>query len=185
MKKLTDMTMFELASKSREQSGEDEPFRGILVCLDPGETTGFAMFNSGNLIACGQWHTKHIANSAIAFNVFLDDLEEDLEDLRIVVEDYKIYGWKSEDHSWSSLHTPKWIGAILAVAALRDIPVQMQMAHQAKQFCTDNKLKMWGMYATGQRHARDAIRHGCYYTLFNKTAQEDQHIAKAERAQKK
>jgi hypothetical protein len=29
----------------------------------------------------------------------------------------------------------------------------------AKGFATDDKLKAWGFWQPGQRHARDAIRH--------------------------
>jgi hypothetical protein len=43
------------------------------------------------------------------------------------------------------------------------------MAHQAKGFVTDEKLKAWGFYQKGVRHARDSIRHACYFLLFDKS----------------
>lgn len=42
----------------------------------------------------------------------------------------------------------------------------MQMAAQAKGFVDDDKLKAWGFWIKGKKHARDAIRHGVYYLLF-------------------
>lgn len=33
----------------------------------------------------------------------------------------------------------------------------------AKTFADDVKLAAWGFDAPGMRHAKDAIRHGCYF----------------------
>ena len=87
--------------------------------------------------------------------------------VRVVMEDYKVYGWKTDQHAWAALHTPKFIGSIVALCYIHQIPYHMQMAQQAKGFCSDEKLEGWGYYDRGMRHARDAVRHGCYYTLFN------------------
>lgn len=85
----------------------------------------------------------------------------------VVFEDYKVYGWKTDQHAWSGLHTPRLIGALeTLLGVVHGIPFHKQMAHVAKGFCTDEKLTQWGYYAKGQRHARDAVRHACYYILF-------------------
>ena len=34
------------------------------------------------------------------------------------------------------------------------------------------KLKKWNMYRKGERHARDAIRHGAHFLLFGKNTEE-------------
>lgn len=47
-----------------------------------------------------------------------------------------------------------------------------QMAVTAKNFCTDDKLKQWGFWQAGQKHARDSIRHGCYFLLFFRKGQD-------------
>ena len=42
------------------------------------------------------------------------------------------------------------------------------MAQQAKGFVTDAKLKEWGMWDIGHKHARDACRHCVYYLVSQK-----------------
>ena len=133
-----------------------------LVALDPGETTGYAHFHAGKLVSSSQLPTHRIKVSVpILQKVILPSTS------LVVYEDYRIYAWKTESHAWASLHTPKLLGVIETVAHLTDTPTFTQMAQQAKQFCTDQKLKEWGYYQPGLQHARDAIRHGCYYLLFN------------------
>lgn len=150
-------------------------------CIDPGETTGWAAFvlSSENqflprihLDSCGQEDTGTIRDVTS-----LGDLIEGSDIL--VVEDYRVYSWRASQHTWSPLHTAKLIGAIEALYWLsrreyssdnpaHHMPIVFQMAVEAKDFCTDEKLTEWGFYQRGQRHARDAIRHGCRYLLFDK-----------------
>jgi hypothetical protein len=84
----------------------------------------------------------------------------------VVMEDYKVYSWKTKDHAFAGLHTPRLIGALELVCFDLGIPLYKQMAVQAKGFCTDDKLQAWGLWQEGMRHARDAIRHALYYLLF-------------------
>lgn len=134
-----------------------------LLSLDPGETTGWAMYEDGKLADAGQLDTKP--------DRFIHTVPEFMVDMlptHIVMENYKVYGHKLTDHSWSALHTPQLIGSIKMLANMSNIGVSLQMASQAKGFCTDDKLKKWGMYVKNLKHARDAVRHGCYFLLFNK-----------------
>ena len=135
-----------------------------LIALDPGETTGYAVFVGGELKQCGELDTETLKVGLPAIQELID--QSPIEWCRIVYEDYRIYSWKTEQHTWSGLHTPKLIGGIEALAYVKGIPTFTQMAQVAKTFCTDEKLRTWGLYQKGQRHARDAIRHGCYYQLF-------------------
>ena len=84
------------------------------------------------------------------------------------MEDYKIYAWKTDTHTWATLHTPQLLGVIRTIAVLQGIPLETRMAVEAKTFCDNDKLEMWGLYKPGMRHARDAIRHGCFSLLFSK-----------------
>ena len=87
---------------------------------------------------------------------------------RVVCEEYRVYGWRTRQHAWSELHTPQLIGALRAIAAQRGIPVVLQGAGLAKGFVSDAKLRAWGLYRSGMRHAMDAVRHACYYLLFGR-----------------
>ena len=144
-----------------------------LLALDPGETTGWAFFSAGVLTSSGQLATRTIAESILEVDKLIKHLfawhsTAPAPARMIVFEDYKIYAWKTDQHTWASLHTPQLLGVIETLALVLGIETRRQMAMHPKQFCTDDKLKMWGYYVKGQRHARDAIRHGCYYLLFGK-----------------
>jgi hypothetical protein len=96
----------------------------------------------------------------------------------VVMEDYKVYPHYAKQHIGSSLLTPRLIGMIETICSQRDIPYHKQMAGEPKQFVTDSKLRAWGFYAIGLKHARDALRHGCFYILFppkNKTSETIRH----------
>lgn len=134
-----------------------------LIALDPGETTGYAHFKSGALVSYGQLETGAIdivAITALQSRIRIASL--------VAVENYQVYAWKTKSHAWDTLHTPRLIGCIECLCALEGKKLYKQTAQNAKKFASDNKLRHWGMYARGQPHARDAIRHGVFRTMFNK-----------------
>jgi hypothetical protein len=137
------------------------PRPSSLLCLDPGETTGWAIFRNGVLTGAGQFRVT----SPRVFDKIIDKLRPDA----LVVENYRIYPWRSKQHQWSEVPTLRYIGMIQYVASARGIPVYFQMAQLAKVFATDRKLKEWNLYKIDNRHANDAIRHGVYFLLFGKT----------------
>lgn len=166
---MPSLSFQELASKIAAQKATNEGalFRGSLISFDPGKTTGYAVFNDLQLITFGQLDTSELGPS---FKTFYD-LFQQYHPTLCVVEDYRVYKHKQKQHAWSELHTAKLIGVLEGAAyTFEDIErVIKQPAHVAKGFCTDQRLKEWDMYARGQRHARDAIRHGCYQILFGGT----------------
>ncbi len=131
-----------------------------ILCLDPGITTGWAYFKDGDLVACGQELTASVVQVVPLLERFPFDA--------LVVEGYRIYAHKIAEHVGSSVYTLQLIGAIELWRALvrPDSIAVTQYASQAKPFVTDDKLKRWSFYQRGQKHARDAIRHGCYYLVF-------------------
>lgn len=133
-----------------------------ILALDPGETTGWATFEGQAMVNSGQIKGPTLFDCYRQIRALID--LTDPHDL--VMENYKIYAWKAKDHSWSELFTPKLIGAIECLMAERDCVVKMQMAQQAKGFCTDDRLKLFGFWPDG-KHARDAVRHAVYYLLFS------------------
>lgn len=132
-----------------------------LLALDPGEALGWALFVDGTLAACGQVSTRRAPAKALA-ELFATQPTE------VVCEDYRVYNHRLREHSWSKLFTAKLVGGIQLKCAELDVPLTMQMASTAKGFCSDDKLKKWGLYQVGKRHANDAIRHAVYYLLFHK-----------------
>ncbi len=153
-----------LALKQWEQQGI-EPFSDYLLSIDPGKTTGYAVFHNVTLTDSGQLKTPTIDETARGINELILQYKPGLK--KVVVEDYRIYSWKAKDHTWSDLLTPRVIGCVETLCALSHIPLIKQSPQNAKQFVTDDRLREWELYVKGKVHARDAIRHGCYYLLFN------------------
>jgi hypothetical protein len=135
---------------------------GLTLCLDPGETVGWAVFNDGILEHSGQF--KVDTTSLTELVMFVTGISP----ARIVMENYRVYGHKTEQHAGSEVVTIQYIGIFKLIAEQMHIPVYLQMAWQAKGFATDSKLKAWGMYQVAHKHANDAIRHGVYFYLFHK-----------------
>jgi len=129
----------------------------LLLAVDPGETTGWCVFRFGKLTECGQCPGDP---------VHLDNLITRLDPDIIVCEEYRIYGWKAKRHAWSDVPTLRLIGGIQMICTQRNIPMVLQGAQQAKGFSKDDKLRAWGLYQVGKRHANDSIRHATYYLLF-------------------
>jgi len=152
-----------------------------MLCLDPGETTGWALFEDHQLVRWGQIPT--VVDGKIKWHeldlLFIDTMPD-----YVVCEDYRVYDHKLDRHSYSQVPTLRLIGGIdlmcnlgwYTVEEAEDVdnsyyeqhtcPIHYQMAVTAKSFCTDEKLKQWGFWQEGMRHSRDAIRHGCYFLLF-------------------
>lgn len=150
------------------------PYDGLLLALDPGETTGWSLWKSTKdeveLLECGQVKTWDLPDAIESFDRLINKLlfthNSGGWNIRVVFELYSVYEWKSQDHSWSEVPTIQVIGCLRTLLIKNEVPYSSQTAQIAKNFMTDNKLKSWGLWQEGQRHARDSIRHGAYYLCF-------------------
>lgn len=155
--------MIAFAELLKKRRGEQFIAPATLLCLDPGETTGWAVFENGKLTAAGQAKTKEGGWETIA------KLFDDVMPTHVIFENYRVYAHKLERHSNSEVYTLRLVGVIEFLCdVIHNISRYDQMAYQAKGFVSDDKLKDWDFYKPGYRHARDAIRHGCYFLLFDK-----------------
>lgn len=140
--------------------------RSRVLAFDPGETTGICYMREMEIkpfqLDTGPDDFDHaIAILQDCINTYTADC--------IVIEDYRVYSWKSDDHKFSNLHTPQLIGVIRTLAHQTAVSkVALRMAVTAKQFVTDDKLKSWGIWeqTRAQKHARDAVRHAVYQKVF-------------------
>lgn len=139
------------------------------LALDPGETTGVAIFTKLKLAAAYQENTSTLLIGSRALHKLIDDLKDVFPDLQIVSESYRIYSWRTKQHTWASLHTPRLIGALECLCYQYNVHLEQQSAQIGKGFVTDDRLKEWEFYQTGMQHARDATRHGCQWLLFGNT----------------
>lgn len=139
----------------------------VLLAIDPGETTGIRVFKG---VIAGEYQqvktdtVNGVGQSALELECLIDRIKPAV----IVMEEYRVYAHRTRQHAGSDLYTPRLIGALELLISKRGIPLIKQTASQAKRFCTDDKLRMWGFYCRGKKHANDATRHGCYYLLFGK-----------------
>lgn len=140
-----------------------ESLMGTILCFDPGDTTGMAVFRKLDVVDVDELSTKTLEEAVDRFSILIEYHDPSY----IVIENYRVYGWKRNEHVLTELHTPKLVGILQAMSYSKDIPYKLQMAREAKNFCNDQRLTEWGFYAEGQRHGRDAIRHGAHFLLFN------------------
>ena len=127
-----------------------------LLAIDPGETTGVAVWHAEeSLIYLFQLETPVIEEGY----KLVEEVIDRVEPAHLRVEDYRVYGHMTEQHSFASLHTAQFIGAIRTVASQKGIPLSVCLAMHAKTFWTDSKLEICGLYNKGLKHARDAQRH--------------------------
>ncbi len=167
------MNFEELATKIREQK-KLPAIDGMYttLCFDPGHTTGWATFKGLLLMETGEIDTNDIEKATHEIELLISEHDP----CAIVIEDYRVYRWRAKHHAGSDMLTTRVIGCIETLAIICHIPVIVkQPAHVAKGFCTDKKLREWEYYRKGEKHARDAVRHGCFYLLFGA-------IKKADRA---
>lgn len=141
-----------------------------LLCLDPGKTTGWCLFVDGKLQSWGQVEDCYDDNNINIQGMM--DLLQAVKPTFICYEDYKVYSHKLDRHAFSPVMTVRLIGMIETYCQMNNIPTHKQMATTAKTFCTDEKMRSWGFWQEGMRHARDAIRHGCYFLLFYKKGED-------------
>lgn len=145
---------------------EVTPFRGRLLALDPGETTGFATFIGSDRTV--HWEEIDQIKTWPMIDVVqnLTNLFDQTKPNAVVMESYRVYSWMTESHAWSPVNTVQIIGCIQTLCIQRMIPYYFQTAQIAKNFFTDEKLKEYGLYVKGVRHGRDATRHGAYFLCF-------------------
>lgn len=141
--------------------------------MDPGETTGYAVFqangaNAPTLLEAGQLNTKTVESGHDSLSDAFTRIKPD----HVVFENYLVYSWKAQEHSFNELVTPQIISVIKLQCKSQGIKYDMQMAGQAKGFVDNDKLRAWGLWHRGQKHARDATRHGVYWLLFTHFSRE-------------
>lgn len=142
-----------------------------LLAVDPGETIGWASFTRSQLERFGELSLPKGRTDSSLLEAHTPILSlfgtPQLRPTIVVAEDYRVFGSKTRQHAWSDLRTVRLLGYLEAVCDQYNIPLYLQTA-ATKQFCTNVKLKTWGYYPVGRPHACDAVRHGCYWLLFNK-----------------
>jgi hypothetical protein len=138
----------------------------VLIGLDPGGTTGWALLVIGQ-DAMLEPELKILNNIALySFGEFkgdehkqVDAIEDMLElwpGAAVVREDFIL---RTQNKSREVLSPVRLGFAIDHLLYSRNRVVFTQQPSLAKSTATDDRLKSWGLYRPGSEHARDATRH--------------------------
>jgi len=136
-----------------------------ILVLDPGHTTGYAIFKGLTLLEKDHI-TTYVSDKDTYYYEKLDNLIEQVN--FVVIENYRVYGEKRDQHVASDVPTLQIIGAVKYMCYLQQKSRYLQMAGDVKGFWTNEKLLKWGIVEPGvNKHALDAVRHGCHFLVFN------------------
>jgi hypothetical protein len=140
-------------------------------------TTGYAIFEDGILKDFSYISAKDFDCIEAYWLAHEDLILSEGPDI-LLVESYKLFESKAKAQSWSTLDTPRLIGALMLACYKFHIPIVFQDPQQ-KQGVTDERLVKLGyfekrgryFYCNGRKtiiHERDSIRHGIYYFRYGK-----------------
>lgn len=140
-----------------------QPVVVAYLCLDPGDTTGWATFDaSGNVIKTGHLLFKDGREAVYEFlKTFMDYTPFKEGHLKVICEDFQLYPWKAMQQSWSDLNTARVIGVIEYWCYLTGCSLIMQSAN-----IKPIAYKWAGITKPKQKlmtHSMDAYVHGVYY----------------------
>lgn len=133
-----------------------------VIAFDPGGTTGYCVLDqSGTVEAQGEFGYDD-AGQSIAIQDLLYTYR-----LRsfVVIESYRIFPSALQAHQYSAVQPVQMIGRIKTLCEEYDLEYKEQPPSH-KKFFTNQRLKSYGAYAKGMRHANDAARHALYYAVF-------------------
>jgi hypothetical protein len=150
-----------------------------MLCVDPGEETGWSLWNEDVLLGGGQtklWPFAHDVHDAIEDNVGpLAEGETDL--LRsgigadqnvgpislIVCEIFALYPWKAKELAFDEFRTVQLIGALKLIAALNAIEFYSQPAKIKDRALAGGAKELFVTPQHENRHCNDSIMHGFFY----------------------
>lgn len=134
-----------------------------ILTLDPGKTTGIAIFDAKfPLVSSGphKLSTKQLGPD-VHYKELWDFLSEEMPDV-IVCESFM---FRQLDRI--NMQAPEYIGLTKTWCALALRPMYMQSPSQVKSFVPNRRLHDLNLYRTNMRHANDAIRHLVYFITVN------------------
>lgn len=136
-------------------------FTRVVFAVDPGKTTGVAMYNSLGIFESREFEDQ---------NDFLDHMWKYMSpsyntDYEVVCESYIITSETiKKSRQYYSLEI---IGALRWMTHQANLPFTLQPPSAGKSFGTDEKLKQMMWYKPGKGHANDAARHLLLYCVKN------------------
>lgn len=138
----------------------------VWISIDPGEDTGWALWNGDDLIDAGTdklWEFIDRLDDAVGA-VTIENEEDNWQSIGlIVIEDWALYPWKLKQMGWDKCRTARGIGAIELVARRSNIEILHQPAKIKEGAIAGGAREMFRRPFHENRHANDAIMHGYFY----------------------
>lgn len=159
-----------------------------ILCVDPGEETGWSIWSGSRLLGGGQTklgHFKHDVWDAVFDNVGpLAEGEEDCLHTGVtakdnvgpftlfVIEQFVLYPWKAQSLAWDEFRTSQLIGALKLIAERGDIEVEKQAAKIKERAMAGGAGELFVRPLRENRHQNDSIMHGFFYNQVTKPLNE-------------
>jgi len=132
----------------------------MILAIDPGETVGLALFEAG----------QPILASEVSAEGFCTFFKGTLglwahKDLEVVIEDYRIFGSKAKAHIGQKLPTAEMIGAVEALCATAEPPVEVTRIEPGKKGKWPD-ARLQAKFPEGLKlegHAKAALKIGLVY----------------------
>lgn len=140
-----------------------------IVALDPGGTTGVAIYTHSADTASGAFHNERIVRKQLGpdrHHVELWKLLTSENPDVIVCESFEFRQFDKKDRHNIVLVSKEYIGIVELYCAMTGKEHKPQTASVGKAFWSDDKIKRLGLWVPGNPHSMDATRHLLHYLTF-------------------
>jgi hypothetical protein len=155
--------------------------RPLWLCVDPGETTGFSLWDGdGKLLwadqlpmwnfidAVYQWVTDGLVPKELCGDGSgLDHLDHDLK--AMICEEWQLYPWELQNLAWDKCRTARAIGALTLICRRFGVELIFQGADIKEGAKQAGAEALYLEPVHENRHANDSIQHGVFYLAVNGT----------------
>ena len=142
----------------------------IWLSVDPGEDTGWALWEDDQLLDAGTLPIKEFLDKLLDAKgpVVVEDRRDSVWSLfydieKIVCEDWALYPWKLKEMGWDKCRTARGIGGIELICRMSGIQLEFQPAKIKEAAQSGGAKELFLRPFHENRHANDAIMHGFYH----------------------
>lgn len=132
------------------------------VSVDPGESTGYAVWEGDDLIEAGTLPLWEFID-ALDPTPCCDGDAPFERVTKLVVEDWALYPWEVQNLAWDKCRTARGIGALELIARQQGWDIVLQPAKIKEAAEAGGATAYFLRPLHPNRHANDAIRHGSYH----------------------
>lgn len=141
------------------------------LSIDPGETTGWALWEGDQLVEAGQAELPHFLDDVgDSLGVGYGDSTLNVEGAYLfqnvgllVIERFALYPWKASQLDFDEMRTSQGIGTLRWIAKQAGVRVVMQPATIKRPALEGGARELFFHPLYENRHANDAIMHGWYF----------------------